>query len=358
VGQKKSMVKTWLANSSSNYGVLMKATNETTDGCDVRLRSSEYTDASYRPYLEVYYTRPIAKKYYLKDHLGNIRVTIDANGVVKAYDDYYPFGLQMTGRTYVSGLNNPIYKYSSKELDEENDLDWYYFGARYYDPGICRWLSLDPVANGQLWITPYHYCQINPINRIDLDGKWSEGNHNIIIDRAFGWLPDPTWINVIKNASKFVDTFQDPEYQPLHAMVAEGGDKAQAKITMEKFITNCKDYYIKTGDLFVLAMAMHPMMDKPCPAHEGFQEWSEKTNLKTLLKKLKHGEADSFGLTDELLNKIADEIKSFYLDALDKRKAYLESIGKEKDDSNNSSNSKSETESDYTHIMRSCLGLE
>jgi hypothetical protein len=108
------MVETWVANPSTNYGVLMKATNENTDGCDVRLASSENSVTQYRPYLEVCDTCPIAKKYYLKDHLGNICVTIDANGVIKAYDDYYPFGLQMPGRTYNNSLNNPRYKYSSK----------------------------------------------------------------------------------------------------------------------------------------------------------------------------------------------------------------------------------------------------
>jgi hypothetical protein len=42
VGQKKSMVETWVANPSTIYGVLMKATNENTDGCDARLASSDY----------------------------------------------------------------------------------------------------------------------------------------------------------------------------------------------------------------------------------------------------------------------------------------------------------------------------
>jgi len=70
------MVETWMANPSKNYGVLIKATNKNTDGCDVWLAGSENSMTQYRPYLEVIYTRPIAKKYYLKDHLGNIRVTI------------------------------------------------------------------------------------------------------------------------------------------------------------------------------------------------------------------------------------------------------------------------------------------
>jgi hypothetical protein len=90
------MVETWLTNPSTNYGVLLKATNEDLDGCDIRIASSENSVAP--PYLEVCYTREIEKKYYLKDHLGNIRVTVDESGVVKANDDYgeaTPSGLSL-----------------------------------------------------------------------------------------------------------------------------------------------------------------------------------------------------------------------------------------------------------------------
>jgi len=57
------------------------------------------------------------KYFYLKDNLGNIRVTIDESGNVKGYNDYYPFGLRMPGRSMNTALNYALYKYSSKELD-------------------------------------------------------------------------------------------------------------------------------------------------------------------------------------------------------------------------------------------------
>ena len=44
--------------------------------------------------------------YYLKDHIGNIRVTIDQDAVVVTKDDYYPFGLQMGGLSYNNGNPN------------------------------------------------------------------------------------------------------------------------------------------------------------------------------------------------------------------------------------------------------------
>jgi hypothetical protein len=46
-----------------------------------------------------------------------------------------------------------------------------YFGARYYDPEIGRWLSVDPLADAAPDMKPYHFTRNNPINRIDSDGN-------------------------------------------------------------------------------------------------------------------------------------------------------------------------------------------
>jgi len=34
--------------------------------------------------------------YYLKDHLGSVRMIVDASGNVVGYDDYYPYGMTMS----------------------------------------------------------------------------------------------------------------------------------------------------------------------------------------------------------------------------------------------------------------------
>ena len=39
------------------------------------------------------------------------------------------------------------------------------------DPAIGRFTTMDPMAEKKPWLTPYHYCSNNPVNRIDLDGK-------------------------------------------------------------------------------------------------------------------------------------------------------------------------------------------
>jgi RHS repeat-associated protein len=69
-----------------------------------------------------------------------------------------PFGLQIPSRSYNIAFAGNQYKYSGKELDEESGIDWYYFGARYYDPAIGRFLSLDPHADSYPDWTPYNYA--------------------------------------------------------------------------------------------------------------------------------------------------------------------------------------------------------
>jgi uncharacterized protein RhaS with RHS repeats len=45
-----------------------------------------------------------------------------------------------------------------------------YMQARYYDPGVGRFVSEDPGRNGANW---YQYCDANPVNKFDPDGKVS-----------------------------------------------------------------------------------------------------------------------------------------------------------------------------------------
>ena len=49
-----------------------------------------------------------------------------------------------------------------------------YFGARYYTDNIMMWLSVDPMSDERPWISPYNYCQWNPIGRVDAWGMLDE----------------------------------------------------------------------------------------------------------------------------------------------------------------------------------------
>src|SRR5690606_489003 len=61
------------------------------------------------------------------------------------------------------------WKFTGHELDRETGL--YYAGARYYDPKVSIWLSVDPLAEKYPNWNTYAYTFQNPINFIDPDGR-------------------------------------------------------------------------------------------------------------------------------------------------------------------------------------------
>ena len=106
--------------------------------------------------------------YYVKDHLGSIRVTVDEDGEKVGYDDYDPWGMILAGRSSIS-IDDARYKFTSKERDVETGYD--YFGARYYDSRIGRWLQVDPLSEKYPGWSPYNYTLNNPLIFVDSDGN-------------------------------------------------------------------------------------------------------------------------------------------------------------------------------------------
>src|SRR5690554_3741830 len=66
------------------------------------------------------------------------------------------------------------FKFNGKELDAATGM--YYYGARYYDPRISIFVSVDPLAEQTM--EPYSYVSNNPINLIDPTGMSAEGPHD------------------------------------------------------------------------------------------------------------------------------------------------------------------------------------
>ena len=165
-------VQYWLADPNTNYGVILWTPDENLDGYDMRFRSSEHTN---KPKLEVVWSNQHKTVYFLKDHLGSVRATVDQTGAVVGYDDYDPWGYILEGRTQptewsvTQGVAEN--KFTGKERDEEHSLNWDFFGARYYDAEIGRWMSVDPLANIAPELSPYQYSRNNPVLLFDPDGK-------------------------------------------------------------------------------------------------------------------------------------------------------------------------------------------
>jgi RHS repeat-associated protein len=68
------------------------------------------------------------------------------------------------------------YTFSAKEKDDETQYS--YFGARYYDSDLSVWLSVDPMADKYPGISPFAYTYNNPINYRDLFGLEGEPDEN------------------------------------------------------------------------------------------------------------------------------------------------------------------------------------
>jgi RHS repeat-associated protein len=82
-------------------------------------------------------------------------------------NDYYPFGLTVKYLDYSNG-NRYLYNRKEQQLDLTNQYD---YGARFYDPVIGRWTTVDPDAENYESTSSYAYVLNNPINLGDLDGR-------------------------------------------------------------------------------------------------------------------------------------------------------------------------------------------
>ena len=122
-----------------------------------------------------YYPANSGQYYYnLKDHLGNVRLVVNSNKVVVDQNDYYPFGLNMTGNH--SGAINNLYKYNGKELQTDaigtGYLDWHDYGFRMYDASLGRWFCKDPLAELMAGVSSYSYAYNSPANFVDMFGLY------------------------------------------------------------------------------------------------------------------------------------------------------------------------------------------
>lgn len=106
--------------------------------------------------------------FYHQDHLGSSTYLTDNNGYPTEHRIHMPFGEDLLYETNTTAYYSP-FTFSAKERDMETAYS--YFGARYYDPGLSIWLSVDPLADEYPSHSPFNYCMLNPIMLKDPDGR-------------------------------------------------------------------------------------------------------------------------------------------------------------------------------------------
>lgn len=109
-----------------------------------------------------------ATSYYHTDGLGSTRVLSDTTGTATDEYAYDVFGRMRAH----AGSSNNAFTYIGEQLDPEAGL--VFLRARYYDPGIGRFLAVDPIPstiNSTQGQNCYVYCLNNPIICRDHTGK-------------------------------------------------------------------------------------------------------------------------------------------------------------------------------------------
>jgi RHS repeat-associated protein len=112
--------------------------------------------------------------YLLRDHLGSASIVVNQSGAVVATTKYWPFGLtrEQTGVMPTDKL------FTGQQKEQDDVLDLYNYGARFYSAALGRFMGVDPVVpsvgDQQAW-NPYAYVRNNPLMYVDPTGmRWTD----------------------------------------------------------------------------------------------------------------------------------------------------------------------------------------
>jgi len=197
--------------------------------------------------------------YYHTDPAGTPLSMTDSTGTVVWKADYKPFGEEYS----VTGTSINNKRFVGKEKDEETGLS--YFGARYEDAKIGRFISPDPVravdpstskTNESLLLNPqrlntYSYALNNPYRYIDPDGRdvWDIG---FFAYSAYNLAKEPTRENAVYFG---LDTVGLIPVVPALGTIARVGKGAERAITASRLEWNAIKEGMKVESSHGLQMA-------------------------------------------------------------------------------------------------------
>ncbi|MBI2174990.1 MAG: hypothetical protein HYU33_07320, partial [Candidatus Omnitrophica bacterium] len=107
------------------------------------------------------------KLFYHNDHLGGVNVITDIWATRVQLVEYDPWGKV----SREEGASEASRRFTGKMLDPESGL--YYYGGRYYDPELGRFISPDPFVpqpSDPQSLNRYSYVENNPVNHVDPSG--------------------------------------------------------------------------------------------------------------------------------------------------------------------------------------------
>jgi len=196
------------------------------------------------------------------DRLGSSSLVTESDGRISGRIEYYAFGQERL-RTGSSWLP---YTYTDKERDGETNFD--YFGARYYESTLGRFISLDPWGaafrpeNPQT-LNRYAYTLNNPLRYVDPDGRYERDVHRdltTVLATAVGF--DQRTATAIGNADQGVD--DDSRTNPFASVEA----RRQYHFTTIERRMELWNAFMESGSIRDLGRYLHAEQDSY--SHEGF----------------------------------------------------------------------------------------
>ena len=142
---------------------------------------------------------PTGAMLYVTDYLGSVRAVVNGKtGELYKASDYSAFGeesdvvVPQYGVTPAHQLATAALPdgltlrdgYTGKEAQDPDFSTGYTdFGARQYSPTLRRWMTPDPLSEKYYGISPYAFCNNNPVSLVDPDGRtWINKQKQIVCD--------------------------------------------------------------------------------------------------------------------------------------------------------------------------------
>jgi RHS repeat-associated protein len=148
---------------------------------------------------------------------------IDVSQSVVASYRYDPFGNTISQSGTLADAN--VYRFSSKEVHTNSTM--YYYGYRFYDPNLQRWLNRDPInENGGRNL--FEFCGNDPVDHQDSYG------HKFTF---------PSWFSQTANIAWCINDARKQLKKDLEKADKEIGDCVEACGTDQDCIANCTKTY-------------------------------------------------------------------------------------------------------------------
>jgi RHS repeat-associated protein len=214
-GDGRRMTKTEWIESLQEYHTLVYVNSGANILYEKNVTTGSYATYVYGPTGRLAKNVNGMKDYYHVDRLGSTRLVTDEFGNTVTCISYGPFGES------VSTDEEERYLYAGKEMDL---VGLYYYGARYYDPELGRFVTRD-AAEGNMQnpqsMNLYIYCLNNPVRYTDLLGfngdEDEEEKAKKLVQEIFNYLNN---LGLDTMELSLEEYFKDEKGNPL--TVAEG----------------------------------------------------------------------------------------------------------------------------------------